>query len=380
MSKRIEIDKDLFSNIEISDETKRELYRNCVKGKRAGDLRFRYSGVLTAMIVTAAVSSFGISTGAYYESVRSRMENMSQEEHDQVLTDLNNDIGVRISDSWNRPLSDSEMSRLAKLERKYYNESFFPEGEVARVEAKADWDGSTLCYVEEDDLLYLPNAEMTDAQLLEFIDYNAKKDYVMEEQAEVIFQDPEYDDYVNPYVDVESATEQDIIDIGYTYLQRQFDVDLSAQWTAEVSAFKPSAVDPEYGTYHDMYTITWTLGGETPNGQRYVVVLGMQDLGFRVAAIEGREYWANLGSMSREEAYRKAEEDQAKVLEEIRKFYINPAEPDTVSIDAVDAYGNENDTRQVYYAFLFGNMEVSVTWNLADETMSSFAIYDYSLE
>ena len=58
------INKDLISNIEISDDMKRSIYRNCIKGKRSADFRFKYATVLTALIIVAVFGVFSIGASA----------------------------------------------------------------------------------------------------------------------------------------------------------------------------------------------------------------------------------------------------------------------------------------------------------------------------
>lgn len=372
---RYDIDKDLFSNIEISNDIKLELYRNCKKGKRTADLRFKYAGVLTALIVILIVGSTGIGAKACYDGIKSRMESMSDKEQESLKEDLQNDTGVTIDGSWSRKLTNDEELRMAELERQYYDLGVYPETEVKRLKTLDEWDGKTLCYIEEDHLLHLPKKEMDDEQLLLFIDYTAKKDYVMEKEAQEYFEE-ENIKVEDPYVDVDHASEQDIIDLGYKHLVKFLGYELSDEWHARVEAFKPSEVDPGCGTYHDMYTIYWEKSSGSPNSTDYVVVLGMHDLEFRVAAIGGREHWAGLGSYTDEEALKKAKEDKAKVLEKLKSLYGYSGQPDREKMEAYHEYDDYGDTRQIRYVFYYGKEEVGVTWDLADEKMASVEIWN----
>lgn len=372
---RYDIDKDLFSNIEISNDIKLELYKNCKKGKRTADLRFRYASVLTALIVIVIIGCSGFGARACYEGIKSRMESMPQKEHDDLVDDLQNDTGVKTDDAWSRKLTDDEVLRMAKLERQYYDLGVYPESQVKRLKTLDEWDCKTLCYIEEDHLLHLPDKEMDDEQLLLFIDYNAKKDYVIKKEAEGYFEEEniKVDD---PYVDVDHASEQDIIDLGYKHLVKFLGFELSDEWHARVEAFKPSGVDPDCNSYHDIYTIYWEKGNGSPNSTDYVVVLGMHDLEFRVASVGGREHWAGLGSYTDEEALKKAKEDRLKVLEKLKSLYGYSKEPDREKIEAFHEYDEYGDTRQIRYVFYYGKEEVGVIWDLADEKMSSVEIWN----
>ena len=64
------------------------------------------------------------------------------------------------------------------MERKYYDENVFPEKNMAHYQTKAEMGEGELAYVVSDNIVYLPEKDMDDEQLLEYIDHNAKKRYV----------------------------------------------------------------------------------------------------------------------------------------------------------------------------------------------------------
>ncbi len=390
---RSDYGRDLFSNIEISENMKRELYTNCRNGKRGGDFRFRHAIALTVMITLAIMASTGVAVKAAYDSVAKRMAEMPAREVQSYTSDILNDTGITMDDSWSRKLTDREVLRLAELERKYYDEGVFPDQEVLRLETLKEWDGQSLCYVEEDHLLHLPEPEMTDEQLLLFIDYSAKKDYLINtgvadtepaaetdetETDETETVETETDETQSPYVDVDHASQQDIIDLAYTHLEKFFGKGLDDEWNPTVEAFQPSIPDPQYGTYHDMYTVSWERGTGSPNGTRYVVVLGMHDLDFRAVAVDGREHWATLGSYSDEDAIKMGKENRRKVLEMLADLYGYNREPDRERMEVYHEYDSYGDARQILYYMYFGDEEVSVMWDLSDERASSVEIYDES--
>ena len=367
-----DLGKELFDNIEISYDTKNELYKNCIRGKRTADLRFRYAGALTALIVTAIVGGTGITAKAFYETVSDRMEKMSDTELEELAEEINSNTSVTIDGAWSRKLTDTETLRMAELERKYYSEAFYPEGEIERVSALSEWDGETVCYVEEDHLLHLPEAEMTDEQLLLFIDYNAKADYVIEKQAEEFLEeDTEEGTYVNPYVevaDVSDMTEQDIIDYAYTHLKQFNGFDLGPEWNARVEAFVPSGGNPEYAE-HDSYFIYWEQTGATPSSTDYVVVLGLSDLGLEAVAVRGREHWASLKQYTEEEALGMVDDIRAKALEAIREYGFSG----TPSKERYELYDTD-DVRQIRFAWIFGDHLVEVEWEISTDRPASIEI------
>ena len=180
---RTDYGRDLFTNIEISEDLKRELYINTKNGKSSADFRFRHAFALTVLLSVAILASTGVVVRAGYATVAKSMAEMPQKEIEDYTYDVEHDTGVTIDDAWSRKLTDREVLRIAELEREYYDKGVFPEREVARVKTLEEWDGNDLCYVEEDHLLHLPEPEMTDEQMLLFIDYSAKKDYVIQKEA-----------------------------------------------------------------------------------------------------------------------------------------------------------------------------------------------------
>ena len=365
------LNKDLLSNIDITDDAKRELYNNCKRGKRTSDFRFKYAKALTALLIMAVIGSTGITANAFYKSVKSRLENMPKEEHAEYEYVLENDESVTITGSWSRNLSDAEVLRMAELERSYNSKALFPGEEVKHVKALADWDGNSVCFVEENNRLYFPEKEMSDEQLLQLIDYSAKLDYVIEEEAKEY---AEAEDFKSPYIDVESATEQNIIDLGYSYLKEFFGIELPEGWSASVVAFKPSNDYPE-DTEHDMYTIYWRQDGGTSVSKQYVLVLGMHDLSFRVAAVQGREYEATLKSYTNAEALEIAETAKPKIYKVLAdKFGFTTI--DRERHEAVETYGADpDDVRQLRYVIQSGDTIFEIYWDIADERISLFELW-----
>ncbi len=351
-----------------------------IKGMRMKEvfMRRKQNRVLTAIAVTAILIGSGVGAKAAYDSVAARMESMSEEERREYVTELENDTSVTIDGSWSRKLTNDEVLRLAALEREYYGENVFPEQEVQHVKTLADWDGQSVCYVEEDGLLHLPKSEMTDEQLLQFIDHTEKYNYVMEEEAEEYPAEEEEDDLdlSNLYADVENATQDELIDCGYRELKDFFGIELGDEWHARVEAFQPSACDPDAGDIHDAYYVYWEQAGGTSYSSEYVVCYGMHDLKLRVVAVGGREHWAGLGSYSEEEGMAKAEKDKEKVLTELKERY-GFGKPDSERMEVYHEYDEEGDARQARYVFTYGILTVDVLWDLADERMASVEMLEF---
>ncbi|MBO4680219.1 MAG: hypothetical protein J5626_11190 [Lachnospiraceae bacterium] len=368
---RHSFNKDLLSNIDISEGAKQELFENCRKGKRTSDFRFKYAKAITALLIMTLVGSTGISANALYKSVKSRLENMPAAERADYEYVLENDDSVTMTGNWSRNLSDSEVLRMAELERDYNAQALFPTEEVKRVKALADWDGSSVCFVDEDNKLHFPDKEMTDEQLLQLIDYSAKIDYVIEEDAKEYI---EADGFKKPYVDVDSVTEQNIIDLGYSYFKEFFGMELPEGWNARVEAFKPSLDYPDEA-FRDIYYIYWEQEGGTSVSTSYVVVLGMHDLSFKVAAVQGREYEATLKSYTEKEALEIAETAKPKIYKALAEK-LGYTTIDKERHETVETYGADpDDVRQLRYVFQSGERVFEIYWDIADERISMYELW-----
>lgn len=379
---RFDINPDLLENIEIPYDMKRDLYRDCKRGKRAADLRLRYAGPLTALIIVTAIGATGICAKAGYDTWIKRMETMPETEKTELFEEIKSDESITLDGAWSRALTSVESIKIADLERKYYNSDVFPEGEVQRLEKLSDWDGKSLCFIEEDQLLHLPEGEMTEEQMLEFIDYNAKKDYLIENNADEIWTeeddewvDEDYEDTPSPYVDVDNATEEDVIKVATPHLTKFLGWELGSEWIPHVEAFMPSNSDPEFKD-HDMYSIIWEKNGiDTPNGSDYIVCLGMHDLHFIAVAIRGREHFATLKSYTDTEALAKGDKDLPKVYKTLSDMYGFSGEPKPTRMEAYDDYGSKDDIRQIRYLFIYGDKEVDILWDLGGERIDSLEVF-----
>ena len=172
------INKDLISNIEIDEDMKKTLYRNCIKKRRTADFRFRYSGVLTALIIVIVFGVFSIGTSAAIISFRSRLANMDTEEFDSYAAEVDADTFISTDEGFSRELTIKEIKKVIELERKYYDEGVFPKKNMPHYETFAERGKNELAYVVSDNIVYLPEKDMNDEQILEYIDHDAKKRYV----------------------------------------------------------------------------------------------------------------------------------------------------------------------------------------------------------
>lgn len=162
-------------------------------GRKKGQDKVRRIGRLprAAAVLLAGVLLLGGSAVAT-TAIRNRyerMKSMDQEEVEQLNKDIDQmgDLSYRFS----RELTEVERRRLEVMRTAYkYNEAF-PEGELGRLPAGEVYSGEgVLLYTSPKgtkNIIYLPERELTDEELLEIVEYNAKLSYVFYDKGEKNF-------------------------------------------------------------------------------------------------------------------------------------------------------------------------------------------------
>ncbi|MDD3367474.1 MAG: hypothetical protein PHP50_01120 [Lachnospiraceae bacterium] len=185
-----EWDQKLFSmagkeTIELSEEFQNRITRvlNGLPEKKENSLPDRKSdgkrGKLTwkkALILAAALTlllSMTVSAAVYL--VKARMEAMNHEKLEEYYVDAAKSfVGY---DNKNRPYTDAEEKRMAELRMVYEAEGRFPKGELTLLEDYQDYAGKGVAFVAKTSTFFFPEAEMSDEELLQIIDFYAKRDY-----------------------------------------------------------------------------------------------------------------------------------------------------------------------------------------------------------
>ena len=106
------INIELLDNIEISDEMKESLYRNCKSRRRTADFAFRYSGVLSVLIGASVFFALSIGVTAAAITVKQRLEDMSDTEYQSYEQEVDNDTYVAYTDG---PIAPDQSEKLLSL-------------------------------------------------------------------------------------------------------------------------------------------------------------------------------------------------------------------------------------------------------------------------
>lgn len=190
------------------------------QGGASGRRRVRWLTLPSAAVLAAAlVLVFSVTVSAAVSMYQRRMEEMNREKLEEYFAQV---YGSTIpADTYSRSMTEAEKERFAGLEAAYRNEGLFPEGEIRLLDSRDDYSGKGIGYYAASGVFYLPEAEMSDEELLQLIDFRYKRDYSIQQingmmeageldEADVLDGIGKRDDVTGP-----SFTEQETI-IPYT--------------------------------------------------------------------------------------------------------------------------------------------------------------------
>ena len=182
--KRDDLNQNIYTNVNISDEMVDSLVSDLNKGRRHADVRFRYSTAIMAVMILGVVGLGSIGASAAYMSYKNRIQEMSEEEKADYEQELDNDVYNTASEARVRDLTQSEYERYLELEDAYYKDGVFPQNILKHVKTLDEIAPDELAFVEEINKINMPESELTDEQLLQLIDHQAKYYYTIEQNAE----------------------------------------------------------------------------------------------------------------------------------------------------------------------------------------------------
>ena len=185
----------IFDQVKAQETRKEENAQSEGATKRKGKMSLHRLGTLpkVAGFLIACVLVFGGTAVATTLLLNryDRMKQMEQKEKDTLWGDL--EQGGNLAYELSRQLTARESDRLNKLREKYKSNEAFPDGELARLaEGEAySGEGVALCRGAgtngTENLIYLPERELTDEELLEIVEYEEKLIYVVHENNEKRF-------------------------------------------------------------------------------------------------------------------------------------------------------------------------------------------------
>ena len=325
------------------------------------------------LCIVGAIAISGGSASAAYFSYKNRVENMSQEEQEGYQEVLEADDYYTCGDSMTRELTKAEKKKLIKLQDEYYKNGVFPEESVALLDKLSELKPGQLAYVAEDNKLHLPEAEMTDEQILQFIDYQAKYTYTIEKSVEETEPAEEVDEAVVPVAekaevnsdaDTEALTglsfdvsteDEEVFKAQSKELIKQiYGEELDDTWGFYVNGGKWSE-DDDLAEEVDSYTITWAES-DAPDAKTYVIDIPMNEDGNWIINKYGLEVFVDAEDYTWDEAQKYLDQGETAV-KDFAKEKLGLDEP-----DKIDYHEFQGECAWVIYKLHYGDKSVSISW------------------
>lgn len=284
--------QDAVSSIQISDKMQEEIIRNIKAATEENgenttgkEVLYKYDTEKRRKIprtanVAAAVVGIIVISGTLSFPVRAivnsliqeRMEQQPAEEMTAIVEDLNNQqVGA---DSFSREYTEEEEKRLNELARQY-QAGTFPSGELFQAQSVEEAESRELCFLVTNSTFYLPDRELTDEELLEIIDFYAKREYALtkraeEERADEIAAKKEQEkQQIEEVVEAGGITEEEAIQIAAGYLEEIFGI--TGEGLENNHYYEE---DLTIGGENQFYHVNWT---DFPSREYYYFYISTQD-------------------------------------------------------------------------------------------------------
>lgn len=164
----------IIKNISISTKMQGNILKGVKNKKRASKVTFLYSKQIAVACCAAFIGMAGMTVHAGIMNWRERMEAMPEQEVEQYV----NIVDTRQEgSSYSRSLTEAEHNRMMEL-LNTYREGTFPQLDLPIVDKVSDLNEGQMGYVNELGVIVMPEAELTDEQLLQMIDYMEKTNFV----------------------------------------------------------------------------------------------------------------------------------------------------------------------------------------------------------
>lgn len=208
---RIDEYKNLCDNVQVSD-TVLTSYQNAIDQIKANKpFQWRKFSVISKVAIVFGV--LFVLSGSTFLSARAYMSHMEKlrSMQDEEIASLYENVFQYDSGYMSRPMTETEDRRFAQLYDLYCKDMAEPAGEVEVISSKAAYKGEGVAFSTEDGILYVPEEEMSDEEILQMVAFNLLHRYV-DYEAYIKATDPLY--YMN-YLEQMTMQEVDEIYINY---------------------------------------------------------------------------------------------------------------------------------------------------------------------
>lgn len=215
---RIEEYKEISNNVQVPDcvmasyEIAMEKIKDEVDtNKKSLFSKWKGYNMLSKAAIICGV--FLVLSGSTIMSVKAyishleRMENMEAEE----VIDLYENVFQYDMKHMSRAMSEKEDKRFSALRDAYCKDLAEPIGKVGIIASKDEYKGEGIAFSTEEGILYLPEQEMSDEEILQLVEFSLLRRYV-DYEAYMKACDPSY--YLNR---LEKLTKQEVDEIYINY-------------------------------------------------------------------------------------------------------------------------------------------------------------------
>ncbi len=265
---------------------------------------------------------------------------------------------------------------MAELVQKY-QEGVFPEGELVQTESVEEAKKIGFCFLVTDSTFYLPDRELTEEEMLQIIDFYAKRDYALAEQYR-----EEHADEIAKQKENEEQKKAEAIESGG--ITEEESVEIAQEWLIKI-----------YGVTEEGLEIDHYFSDDAPvAGKREIYHVNWRDFSnqqnysFWIAAKDGSlVYTARTGRNVEKEAFAVTEADA--LLPELKQSaaLFTKEQLQQNYKDVYCAYYSVNDVLNGSVSFIFVREDNSVftlayDWNgkIKEFQESQFSTYEEEYE
>ena len=382
--RRDDLDQKIYKNV---NEMVDSLVSDLNKGRRHADVRFRYSTAIMALIILGVVGLGSIGASAAYVTYKNRIQDMSEEEKADYRQELSNDVYETASEARVRDLTLEEYKRYLELEDAYYKDGVFPQNILKHVKTLDEIAPDELAFVEEINKINMPEEELTDEQLLQLIDHQAKYFYTIEQNAEE-----------QAAAENEGFTGEDDTEWPEEWGESFMDETSFEVTPEQEAAVKKQAFDLLKDTLGETVTDSWNCSvygnnfsmfydgdeawigydveiyeSDAPNATTYQITIPRKESGVMMVNCSGKKYYSDLTKYTRQEAEAYVDEGKKAVCGFLKEWF-GMGEPDRYEIDGFKNGLDEDITSStICFILTYGDENISVDWNINSKQVISFA-------
>lgn len=174
------IDQIKTANDKNRKKNKKESKKENKIGNKEGNKFFRWRELSTIAKAAIIFGMFFVLSGSTFLSVKAYISHMEKLRNlsDEEIAGLYENVFQYDSKYMSRPMTEAEDRRYARLYDLYCKDMAEPEGEVVVVPSKTMYQGEGLAFSTDDGILYVPEKEMSDEEILQMVAFNLLKQYV----------------------------------------------------------------------------------------------------------------------------------------------------------------------------------------------------------